>query len=54
MARDGYVTAVDGVRLDVRPDSLCIHGDNPQAFALVKATRSALEAAGLSVAPFAQ
>jgi UPF0271 protein len=54
MARDGYVTAVDGVRLEVRPDSLCIHGDNPQALAAVKATRVALEAGGLSVAPFAE
>ena len=53
MARDGYVTAVDGVRLQVRPDSLCIHGDNPEALALVKATRAALEAGGLSIAPFA-
>jgi len=54
MARDGYVTAVDGVRLEVRPDSLCIHGDNPQALALVRAVRSALEAGGLTVAAFAE
>ena len=54
MAQDGYVTAVDGTRLEVRPDSLCIHGDNPQALGLAKAVRAALEASGFSVTPFAE
>jgi UPF0271 protein len=54
MARDGYVESVDGARIEVRPDSLCIHGDNPRALELVKAARSALEAAKFIVAPFAK
>jgi len=52
MARDGYVESADGTRIDVRPDSLCIHGDNPEAVDLVKATRAALQAARVIVAPF--
>ena len=52
MARDEYVNSVDGKRIKVVPDSLCIHGDNPEALELVKAARSALETAGLIVAPF--
>lgn len=52
MARDGYVLSVDGKRIKVLPDSLCIHGDNPEALELVKAARAALETAGLIVAPF--
>jgi UPF0271 protein len=52
MTRDGYVDSADGVRIEVVPDSLCIHGDNPEALDLVKAARAALEAAGLIIAPF--
>jgi UPF0271 protein len=53
IARDQYVETVDGVRLEVKADSLCIHGDNPDALALVKATRATLEAAGFVIRPFA-
>ena len=52
MAREGYVESAEGARIVVLPDSLCIHGDNPQALEVVKAVRDALEAAGLIVAPF--
>ena len=54
MARDGYVESADGARIEVRPESLCIHGDNPEAIELVKAVRAALESARLIVAPFAR
>ena len=53
MAREGTVTAVDGTVMDVRPDSLCVHGDNPDALAIVRAVRERLEAEGITVAPFA-
>jgi UPF0271 protein len=39
--------------LEVRPDSLCVHGDNPHALAIVRAVRARLEAEGITVAPFA-
>jgi len=52
MARDGYVESADGTRVIVSPDSLCIHGDNPEALELVRKTREALEASGLIVASF--
>ncbi|MDP9178187.1 MAG: LamB/YcsF family protein [Gemmatimonadota bacterium] len=52
IARDNYVLTVDGVRLQVKADSLCIHGDNPAALALVKATRTVLEAHGFSIRSF--
>lgn len=54
MAREGYVNAVDGTRLEVNPDSLCVHGDNPHALALLRAVRSALEGAGFTIEPFAK
>jgi UPF0271 protein len=53
MAADGEVVAVDGTRVPVRVESVCVHGDTPGAVALARAVRSALEAAGLTPAPFA-
>ncbi|HUQ19596.1 MAG TPA: 5-oxoprolinase subunit PxpA [Gemmatimonadaceae bacterium] len=54
MASEGAVYAVDGSRLPVKADSICIHGDNPQALELVRETRLALEAAGFTISPFAE
>jgi UPF0271 protein len=54
MAKEGAVYAVDGSRLPVKADSICIHGDNPQALELVRNTRAALEGAGFTLAPFAE
>ena len=53
IARDHYVQTVDGARLEVKADSLCIHGDNPEALSLVRATREALEGEGFAIRPFA-
>ncbi|HKK00188.1 MAG TPA: 5-oxoprolinase subunit PxpA [Desulfotignum sp.] len=47
----GYVTAVDGTRIDLEVHSLCVHGDNPAAVALVKTIRSTLEDNGIQVVP---
>jgi UPF0271 protein len=52
MAAEGAVYSVDGSRLPVKADSICIHGDNPQALELVRDTRAALERAGFTLAPF--
>jgi 5-oxoprolinase (ATP-hydrolysing) subunit A len=49
MATDGVVVAVDGTRLDVPVESVCVHGDTPNAVELARAVRTALEAAGLTV-----
>ena len=53
MATDGEVVAVDGstVRIDAR--SLCVHGDTPGAARLARRVRTALESAGVRLAPFA-
>lgn len=52
LARDGVVTAVDGSLVEIRADSVCIHGDTPGAVAMARAVRSALEAAGVEIRPF--
>jgi UPF0271 protein len=52
MAVEGVVEAVDGTRVDLVVASLCVHGDTPGAVELARSVRSALEDAGLRVAPF--
>ena len=45
--RDGGIEADDGSRVELAPDSLCLHGDTPGAVAMARAVRDALdEAAG--------
>jgi UPF0271 protein len=52
MARDGVVGAVDGSTVSVAVESVCVHGDTPGAVAMARAVRTALQEAGLSLAPF--
>jgi UPF0271 protein len=47
----GTVTAADGTRLDVTPDTICVHGDLPGAASRALAVRGALEAAGVEIRP---
>jgi UPF0271 protein len=53
MATDGVVTAVDGTTLLMPVQSVCVHGDTPGAVELARAVRSRVEAAGLTLRPFA-
>ncbi len=53
MATDAVVVAVDGTRLLMPVESVCVHGDTPGAVALARAVRDALDAAGVTVARFA-
>jgi len=53
MALHGEVMAVDGTRVPLAVESVCVHGDTAGAVDLVRAVRTALEAVGLDVAPFA-
>ena len=50
IARDGSVATVDGGRLAVRADTLCLHGDGVHAVALARTLHHALQAAGLRIA----
>ena len=53
LVEDGRVEAADGTVLRLRADSLCVHGDSPDAARLVAAVRERLERAGIGIAPFA-
>ncbi|GEP27560.1 LamB/YcsF family protein [Cryobacterium levicorallinum] len=52
LALEGTVVAVDGSVIAVPAESICLHGDTPGAVRLAAAVRSALLAAGVSVASF--
>ena len=49
IARDGLVVAVDGTEVRLHADTLCLHGDNPEAVANARAIREGLERAGVEV-----
>ena len=52
MVLSRIVASVDGVEHELHAESLCVHGDNPKAVPLMRAVRSALERAGVTIAPF--
>src|SRR5438132_140141 len=49
MLREGKVASVDGVDVDVRAETICLHGDNPEAVEFARALRSQLEKEGVTV-----
>ena len=51
MAREGRVRAVDGNDIDIRVDTICIHGDGAHAAEFARRLRSGFEADGISVRP---
>ncbi len=53
LAETGSITADDGSRVELRPDSLCLHGDTPGAAVMAAAVRAALERAGVEIRAFA-
>jgi len=50
MVCEGRVTAVNGQVVPVRAETICVHGDNPAAVALIRRIRDELAAAGVSLA----
>lgn len=54
MVAEGTVVAMDGTVVDVRVDTLCVHGDNPEAVRFVGTLRERLAAAGVEVRPLAE
>ncbi|MEP7332978.1 MAG: 5-oxoprolinase subunit PxpA [Terracoccus sp.] len=53
LVTEGRLTAIDGSELLLRADSICTHGDSPDAVGLARAVRAALSAAGVSIRAFA-
>ena len=51
MMTEGLVQASDGQDIPVRADTICIHGDNPEAVSFARAVREALEKARVKILP---
>jgi len=49
MALEGKVIATDGTEIELRAETLCVHGDNPAAVQVVKKIREVLKAADVEV-----
>lgn len=53
MVRDGVIRSIDGGDVAIDAQSVCVHGDSPDAVSIARRLRAGLEEAGLSVRPFA-
>jgi 5-oxoprolinase (ATP-hydrolysing) subunit A len=54
MVKENRVEVLEGGWVELNVQSLCIHGDNPNAANIAKAVRQALEAEGITVQSFLQ
>ena len=54
MVTEGYVIAVGGERVELRPDTICLHGDGDGAIELAAALSSALRDAGVELRPLSR
>jgi UPF0271 protein len=52
MLRNGAIITATGAHLPARIDTICLHGDTPEAVAIATALRAALETAGFALRPF--
>ena len=52
LAQEGVIEAVDGSVVRIEADSICVHGDSPDAVAIARQLRARLEAEGIAIASF--
>jgi UPF0271 protein len=53
LVHEGTLAASDGSQLRIDAQSLCVHGDNVDASAILRRLRRSLEETGVRIAPFA-
>jgi len=51
MVTEGKVTAITGEDLNIKTDSICVHGDNPEAVEFVRLIKEELFKAGVEIQP---
>ncbi|HCY48087.1 MAG TPA: LamB/YcsF family protein, partial [Alphaproteobacteria bacterium] len=52
MVRAGGIISASGKKIPTRIDTVCLHGDGPEAIAIARSVRSSLELAGIEVKKF--
>jgi len=50
MVQEGAILTETGTRLETRIDTICCHGDTPEAVEIARSVRAALESEGIEVA----
>ena len=53
LVEEGRLLSIDGRELRINAQSLCVHGDNPSAAAMLRELRGRLVDSGVRIAPFA-
>ncbi|WP_161884177.1 LamB/YcsF family protein [Deinococcus alpinitundrae] len=53
IVKEGRIQTLDGGFFEFKADTLCIHGDNPNAVEIARTIRAALEAEGIEIRAFA-
>ena len=51
MVKDGVVEAIDGTIINLRPHSICLHGDSPSAVQMAQTLRKRLIEADIEIVP---
>ena len=52
VVKNGYTQTLDGEKVELKAQSFCIHGDNPQAVEILKAIKSGLKENGITQKAF--
>ena len=52
MLDEGALTSINGAKVPVQPETVCVHGDGPQALHMAETLRTRLERAGVRVERF--
>lgn len=52
MIENEEIIAIDGTKIPLKPDSICVHGDNQEALNIVSELRATLIDAGIKIIPF--
>jgi 5-oxoprolinase (ATP-hydrolysing) subunit A len=52
MIKAGAIITESGIRIPVAIDTVCVHGDTPNALPMARAIRAALEFAGVTIRPY--
>jgi len=47
--RQNLVTSLDGIDHHLAPDTICIHGDSPEAYSIAKNLSSSLKLHGIRI-----
>ena len=54
LVRDGTLDTYDGKVIELKAESICVHGDNPNVINLLTALHNAFEKEGITVKPYAR